>query len=78
MKEMVKNRDKWLRESERLVNSGGTENYKTAADILHDLREAIGGEEGDRIALGCASRLTKKYPTLNRPKSSLRKQGLLE
>jgi hypothetical protein len=78
MKEMVKNPDKWLRESERLVNSGGTENYEAAAEILHDLREAIGGEEGDRIARGCASRLAKKNPTLNRLKSSLRKQGLLE
>jgi hypothetical protein len=78
MKEMAKSPDKWLRESERLVNSGGTDNYQAAAEILHDLREAIGGEKGDRIARGCASRLAKKHPTLNRLKSSLRKQGLLE
>ncbi len=78
MKEMLKNPDKWLRESERLVDAGGTSHYKEAADILHDLREAIGGDEGDKIARGHAANLARKHPTLNHLKSSLRKRGLLE
>ncbi len=45
MKDMLKDPDKWRRESERYVEARGTHNYKTAAEILHDLREAIGGDE---------------------------------
>jgi len=78
MKEMLKNPDKWLHESERLVDAGGTHNYKAAAEILRDLREAVGGEEGDKLARRCAANLVKKRPTLNHLKSSLRKHGLLE
>jgi hypothetical protein len=78
MKEMLKNQDKWLRESEQLVDAGGTHNYKAAAEILHDLREAVGGDEGDKIARRHAVNLAKKHPTLNHLKSSLRKHGLLE
>lgn len=77
MQDMLKNPDKWLRESERIVKVGGTNNYKAAAEILHDLREAIGGDEGDAIARRHAAKLVKKYPTLSHLKSSLRKQGLL-
>lgn len=78
MKEMIKNPDQWLHESERLVDAGGTHNYKAAAEILHDLREAVGGDEGDKIARRQAANLAKKHPTLNHLKSSLRKRGLLE
>jgi len=78
MKEMLKNPDRWLRESERLVDAGGTHNYKAAAEILHDLREAVGGDEGDKLARRHAANLAKKHPTLNHLKSSLRKRGLLE
>lgn len=75
---MLKNPDKWLRASERLVDAGGTHNYKAAAEILDDLREAIGGGEGDKIARRHAATLAKKHPTRNHLKSSLRKRGLLE
>ena len=78
MKEMLKAPDKWLHEADRLVDARGTDNYKAAAEILHDLREAVGGEEGDRMARRHAAHLAKKYPTLNQLKSSLRKRGLLE
>jgi hypothetical protein len=78
MKEMLKNPDQWLRESERLVDAGGTSNYKAAAEILHDLREAVGGEEGDKMARRYSANLAKTHPTLNHLKSSLRKRGLLE
>jgi hypothetical protein len=78
MKEMLKNPDKWLRDSERLVDAGGTCNYKAAAEILHDLREAVGGDKGDKIARCHAVKLVKAHPTLNHLKSSLRKRGLLK
>jgi len=78
MREMLKDPDKWLREAERLVDARGTHNYKAAAEILHDLREAVGGEEGDKITRRHAAHLAKKHPTLNHLKSSLRKRGLLE
>ena len=78
MKQMLKNPDEWLRESERLVDIGGTFNYKAAAEILHDLREAVGGDKGDKITRRHAADLVKKHPTLNHLKSSLRKHGLLE
>ena len=78
MKEMLENPDKWLRESMRLVNLGGTSSYQAVAEILYDLREAIGGDKGDKIARRHAAKLVKAHPTLNRLKSLLRKRGLLE
>jgi hypothetical protein len=78
MKEMLKHPGKWLRESERLVDAGGTHNYKAAAEILHDLREAVDGDKGDKIARHQAASLAKAHPTLNHLKSSLRKRGLLD
>lgn len=78
MQEMLKDPDKWLRESERLVDARGTDNYKAAADILYDLREAVGGDEGDKLTRRHAVNLTTKHPTLSHLKSSLRKRGLLE
>lgn len=78
MKNLRKNLDKWLRESERLVKAGGRHNYKEAADILHELREAVGGDEGDKIARRRAASLMKMHPTLSYLKGALRKRGLLE
>ncbi len=78
MQEMLKNPDQWLRESQRCVDAGGTQNYKEAADILYDLREAVGGDKGEKIARRHAANLVKAHPTLNQLKSSLRKRGLLD
>ena len=78
MKEMVQDANKWLREAEQLVDARGTHNYKTAAEILYDLREAVGGDEGDKITRRHAAHLARKHPTLNHLKSSLRKRGLLD
>lgn len=78
MKLMVKSPQKWLREAEKLVDARGTRNYKAAAEILSDLREAVGGEEGVQITRMHAAHLAKKHPTLTHLKSSLRKHGLLE
>jgi len=78
MQQMVKAPQKWLREADKLVDARGTRNYQAAAQILADLREAIGGDEGAQISRGHAAHLAKKHPTLTRLKSSLRKRGLLE
>jgi len=78
MTEMVKDRKKWLREADKLVDARGTHNYKAAAEILADLREAVGGDEGEQITRKHAAHLAKKHPTLTHLKSSLRKRGLLE
>lgn len=77
MKKMVKEPQKWLREAEDLADARGTHNYKVAAEILFDLREAL-GDEGDKIVRKHAAHLAKKHPTLNHLKSSLRKRGLLD
>jgi hypothetical protein len=78
MLQMVKDPDQWLKEAERLVDSKGTHNYKAAATILADLRDAIGGEKGNQIAYLHAAHLVKKHPTLSHLKGSLKKQGLLK
>ncbi len=78
MTEMVKDPTKWLRKTENLVHARGIDNYQAAADILADLRDAVGGDEGAQITRKHATHLAKKHPTLNRLKSSLRKRGLLE
>ena len=77
MKEMVAAPKQWLTEAAKLVDQRGTSSYEAAADILSDLREAIGGKEGEKITRKHAAHLAKKYPTLNRLKSSLRKRNLL-
>lgn len=77
MQKMRKEPDHWLRASERLVDAGGTNNYKAAAEILHELREALGGDEGDQVDRRQAASLMKAHPTLHHLKSSLRKRGLL-
>ena len=78
MKEMVASPAKWLRKAEEMAKARGTDNYKAAADILADLGEAIGGEEGDKLARRVAAQLAKKYPTLNLLKAALRRRGLLD
>ena len=78
MKEMAKEPNKWLRTTEKLAEARGTKNYEAAADILADLREAVGGDEGDRITRQHAAHLAKKHPTLTHLKSSLRKRCLLD
>ena len=78
MKLMTKAPQKWLREADKLVEARGTRNYRAAAEILADLREAVGGDEGAQITCKHAAHLAKKHPTLTHLKSSLRKRGLLE
>ena len=68
----------WLTKVSKLVEKRGTDNYREAASMLADLRDALGGEQGNKIARKHASHLAQKYPTLNVLKSSLRKKQLLD
>ncbi len=77
MKQMAKDPQAWLRETTCLVDARGTHNYKAAAEILNDLREAL-GDNGDKIVRKHAAHLARKHPTLSRLKSSLRQRGLLD
>ena len=78
MAEMVKDPKKWLREAAELAAARGTQNYEAAAEMLADLREAVGTDEGEQLTRRHAAHLVKKHPTLNRLKSALRKRNLLE
>ncbi len=51
-------------DAEKLIQSRSTENYFKAARLLAELRGAVGGEEGSRIADQAAKKIAKKYPTL--------------
>lgn len=77
MKLMVTDPRKWLRKADKLVEARGVNNYEAAAEILAELREALGGEDGEHLTRIHAAHLAKKHPTLSRMKSSLRKRGLL-
>ena len=68
----------WLTKVSKLVEKRGTDNYREAASMLADLRDALGGEQGNKIARKHAAHLAQKYPTLNVLKSSLRKKQLLD
>ena len=78
MQQMVKEPNAWLKKSTKLVDARGTSNYETAAEMLADLREAVGGAKGKQMTRKHVAHLVKTYPTLTRLKSSLRKHGLLE
>jgi hypothetical protein len=78
MVEMQSAPDSWLKKASKLVEERGTDNYREAASILADLRDAVGGEQGNKIARKHAAHLAQKYPTLNVLKSSLRKKQLLD
>ncbi|XZE19630.1 hypothetical protein SH449x_004956 [Pirellulaceae bacterium SH449] len=78
MVEMQSDPEKWLTQASKLVEERGTPNYREAASILADLRDAVGGEQGNQIARRHAAHLAMKYPTLNVLKSSLRKKELLD
>jgi hypothetical protein len=76
MTQMVQDPQKWLDETDQLVEARGTANYLAAVEILADMRDAIGGDQGDKITRRHAAHLVKSHPTLTRLKGSLRKRGL--
>ena len=78
MEEMKTSPNAWLAEAEQTAAARGNVNYKAAADILADLREAIGGDKGKELACDGAKELAKAHPTLKMLKSALRKRGLLD
>lgn len=78
MKTMIDDPRQWLGKATKFVEGRGVANYAAAAEILADLREAVGGADGELIAHEHATMLTKKNPRLNRLKSELRKRNLLD
>jgi hypothetical protein len=78
MIEMQSSPNKWLKMASELVDERGTDKYREEASILADLRDAVGGEQGNTIARKHAAHLAQKYPTLKLLKSSLRKKQLLD
>jgi len=44
---------------------------------LSEIREAIGGEKGDKVSRKHAAHLRKKHPTLKMLIGALRRKGLL-
>ena len=79
MAEMIQDPQKWLKESESLVEARGTQNYERAAETLSDMQQALENtKSGAQIVRTHAAHLTTKYPTLTRLKGSLRKHGVLD
>lgn len=79
MAKMIRNPQKWLEESESLVEARGTQNYEQAAEILAELQEALSNsKKGKLLARKHAAHLVHKHPTLTRLKGSLRKHGVLD
>lgn len=78
MKQMKANPDSWLDEASKLAAARGRDNYLAAAQILADLRDAIGGAAGQKLSRAHAAHLCKKHPTLTQLKGSLRKKTLVD
>jgi hypothetical protein len=78
MVEMKADPNRWLQHATELVEKRGTDNYREAASILADLREALGGDAGNDIARRHAKALARTHPTLRTLVSALRKQALLD
>jgi hypothetical protein len=75
--EMARSPQKYLDEVNKHVAMRGREHYDQAAQILSEIREAIGGEKGEKVARKHAAHLRKKHPTLNMLIGALRRKGLL-
>jgi hypothetical protein len=65
-----------IADAEKLIQSRSTDNYFKAARLLAELRDAVGGDEGSRIADQAARKIAKKYPTLSYAKRAFKKEGL--
>lgn len=78
MAKMKADPQSWLEEASLLVKQRGTDNYREAASILADLREAVGGDQGNKLVRHHAAHLTQEHPTLTKLKSYLRKKQLLD
>jgi len=65
-----------IADAEKLIQSRSTDNYFKAARLLAELRDAVGGDEGSRIADQAAKKIAKKYPTLSYAKRAFKEEGL--
>ncbi|QDT62517.1 hypothetical protein SV7mr_50650 [Stieleria bergensis] len=65
-----------IADAEKLIQTRSTQNYTKAAQVLAELREAVGGDEGSRIADQAAKKIAKKYPTLSYAKRAFKEEGL--
>nr|WP_143547859.1 hypothetical protein [Rhodopirellula sp. SM50] len=65
-----------IADAEKLIQTRSTQNYTKAAKMLAELREAVGGDEGSRIADQAAKKIAKKYPTLSYAKRAFKEEGL--
>lgn len=77
MAEMARSPKKYLDEVDKHVAMRGRDHYEQAAQLLSDMREAIGGAAGDKITRKHAAHLQKKHPTLKMLTGALRRKGLL-
>ena len=75
--DMARSPQKYLDEVNKYVAMRGREHYDQAAQILSEIREAIGGEKGDKVSRKHAAHLKKKHPTLKLLIGALRRKGLL-
>lgn len=75
--DMAKSPQKYLDQVDQHVARRGRDSYEQAAQLLDELREAIGGKEGDKLARKHAAALKKQYPTLNILSGALRRKELL-
>ena len=65
-----------IADTEKLIQSWTTANYFKAARLLAELRDAVVGDEGSRIADQAAKKMSKKYPTLRYVKRAFKENGL--
>lgn len=74
---MAKDPQSWIKRAVDTADGRTVPEYEQAAEILADLRDAIGGVEGARLAKTQAERILSKYPSAHRLKSALQKKKLL-
>lgn len=65
-----------ISDAEKMIQTRSTQNYTKAAKMLAELRDAVGGDAGSRIADQAARKIAKKYPTLSYAKRAFKEEGL--
>lgn len=68
---------KTIAQATDLVSQRSTQSYESAAQLLADLREALGPERGPQQAQAAAEKLRSENPTLKYLVKSLRSHGLI-
>ncbi|MCC9601000.1 hypothetical protein LOC67_10630 [Stieleria sp. JC731] len=65
-----------ISEAGKLIQERSTTSYRQAAKLLSELRDAIGGEKGERLANNAAKKIVKKHPTLHHVKRAFKDEGV--